>query len=203
MYRYLESAPPDWKTPARRRLLEESLGDKLDRTFGPWGSAGQVEKAARIINLAILLAQRLFSVEVDLGLWPRRPGDGKENLRRGERYLTSSVTPATPPPFAPHLPVGLILSFKWVQPWEGERYRRLNAIVLEGDSPPPRRVARRASVEAHLAQRLSLPPAEAVDGPRSLRRLPLAEILYELHGSGAENPRHPDHSRWLETLEAW
>jgi hypothetical protein len=133
---------------------------------------------------------------------PDRPLDPGEILRRGERYPTSSVTPATPPPFAPHLPVGLILSFKWVQPREGERYRRLNAIVLEGDSPP-RRVARRASVEAHLAQRLSLPPAEAVDGPRSLRRLPLAEILYELHDRGAENPRHPDHSRWLETLEAW
>jgi hypothetical protein len=134
---------------------------------------------------------------------PDRPLDPGEILRRVERYLASSATPATPPPFAPHLPVTLILSLKEVQPREGPGYSRLNAIVLEGDPPPPSRVARRASVEAHLAQRLSLPPAEAVDHPRSLERLPLATTLYALHGSGAENLRHPDHGQWLETREAW
>ena len=133
---------------------------------------------------------------------PDRPIDGEEVLRRVACYLASRVTPATPPPFAPHLPVALILSLKGVQPREGAGYSRLNAVVLEGGSPR-RRVARRASVEAHLAQRLSLPPAEVVDNPRSLERLPLAMILYALHDREAENPRHPDHGQWLETREAW
>lgn len=73
-YRYLESAPPDGDTPAGRKILEETLDLTLNG-FVSRGNAGQLAKAKAIANLAASLARRLFFVEGELGLWPRRSGN--------------------------------------------------------------------------------------------------------------------------------